>query len=57
MPKFRVYFAVNDLYCVDIEADSVEGMMDKIYENPPIDQRDSFVSSTVDIEEWEEIDG
>lgn len=57
MPKFRVYFAVNDLYCVDIEADSVESMMDKIYENPPIDQRDSFVSSTVDIEEWEEVDG
>ena len=57
MPKFRIWFSVIDNYSVEVESDSLDAAMDNIYENPPIDQRDSFVSSNVEIYHWEEVNG
>ena len=57
MPKFRIWFDVMDTYSVEVESDSLDAAMDNIYENPPIDQRDSFVSSNVEIYHWEEVNG
>ena len=57
MPKFRIWFSVIDNYCVEVESDNLDAAMYSIDDNPPIDQRDSFVSSNVEIYHWEEVNG
>lgn len=57
MPKFRIWFDWSEQYCVDIESDSIESALDQVSENPPIHQKDSFVSSHVEIEGWVEVNG